>query len=66
MDQPGEWYFEQDKLLLYLIPNATKGQTIDNIDISLPVLNTLISIAYNRSTSQEERVHGVSFVGFEF
>lgn len=66
MDQPGEWYFEQDKLLLYLIPNATKGQTIDNIDISLPVLNTLISIASNRSTSQEERVHGVSFVGFEF
>eukprot|EP01043_Picozoa_sp_COSAG02_P042302 COSAG02_NODE_3586_length_6523_cov_2.494630_5_plen_594_part_01 len=66
MDQPGEWYFEQDKLLLYLIPNATKGHSIDNIDVSLPVLNTLISIASNRSTPQTEQVHDVAFVGFDF
>jgi hypothetical protein len=66
MDQPGEWYFEQDKLLLYLIPNTTAGQTIDTVDLSLPVLNTLISVASNRSTPQAERVRDVSFIGFEF
>ena len=46
-------------------PNATAGQSIDSIDISLPLLNTLISVASNRSTPQADRVHDVSFVGFE-
>ena len=46
-------------------PNATAGQSIDSIDISLPLLNTLIPGASNRSTPQEEKVSDVSFVGFE-
>ena len=92
LDSEGEWFFEEDKFLLYVCawhphdslgcvvrceyidgacrlcwadPNATAGQSIDSIDISLPLLNTLISIASNRSTPQADRVHDVSFVGFE-
>eukprot|EP01045_Picozoa_sp_COSAG04_P022600 COSAG04_NODE_2578_length_3902_cov_3.615830_2_plen_125_part_00 len=51
--------------LCWADPNATAGQSIDSIDISLPLLNTLISVASNRSTPQADRVHDVSFIGFE-
>ena len=62
----GEWYFEHDTFRLYLYPNTTTTISPAALDISLPVLKTLISIIGSKTDSVAGQAYDIEFVGFEF
>lgn len=77
LDAEKEWVFDPSTFTLYLYGSqraqSSSAWAPPTGDISIPLLNTLVSIASNRSAfhadphlGQSERVHDVSFVGFEF
>ena len=59
LDQPGEWCFDPDTLLLYFWP---PGGSLDGAQVTVPVLDRLIEV---RSTSGQSVRH-IHFTGLTF
>ena len=60
MDQPGEWFLDEDTGNLYYIP--MHGETIDNINAVVGTLETLVNI----SGTMGNRVKNIRFSGITF
>jgi hypothetical protein len=58
--QPGQFYLDQHKHVLYYIPRA--GEDMSTADVEAPVLQTLIS----GSGTPQAPIHDVTFSGIEF
>ncbi|WP_183413538.1 right-handed parallel beta-helix repeat-containing protein [Microbacter margulisiae] len=62
LDQPGEWYYDQDQSKIYYLPR--KGEDMNNVKAVIPVLQTLIEI----KGTPDHPVQYIQFkgIGFEY
>lgn len=60
LDTPGEWYLDQEKHLLYYWPRS--GETMDNMDVVVPYLETLVDV----QGSLDSRVEHITFENIAF
>jgi hypothetical protein len=60
LDQPGEWYHDQEEGMLYYYPFASEDLT--SAEVTVPVLTTIMQIA----GSEEEPVINLKFKGLTF
>lgn len=60
LDQPGEWFLDQKAGTLYYKPLA--GQNMDRVDVELPKIESLISVA----GTLDAPVHNLTFSNLEF
>lgn len=61
LDASGEWYHDRDTGYLYYIPR--NGENLDDAEVTVPVLETLVDITGN---DQEHSAQNISFKGFTF
>lgn len=60
IDQPGEWAFDKENKTLYYKP--LQGQTLENTQIIVPVLNRLVSLVGNK----DNRIQNLHFKNIRF
>jgi hypothetical protein len=58
LDQPGEWFFDDDNIVLYYCP--TTSEVVDTKVFQLPVTYSLVKL---EGASDDQPVRGVRFIG---
>ena len=61
LDAPGEWYHDREDGYLYYIPR--NGENMDNAEVTIPLLETLIDMS---GDGQEHPVQSISLKGLTF
>lgn len=61
LDAPGEWYHNREDGYLYYIPR--NGENLDNVEVTIPLLETLIDIT---GTDQDHPAQRISLKGLTF
>jgi hypothetical protein len=73
LDAPSEWFYDQEAQQLFLFPNGTTAAQLEEGDVTVPLLDSIVRVQGSAGASGGEAgtgaaqyTVGVSFSGFEF